>query len=310
MLILRYADPLKAPKREYVPVDTTQRFLVVVWDRSKIEKVLLPPTVAVASNSTSVGMSSGSTPVPSATNGLSITDLRTILRTTLGAQCDLADKVANVFGAQISSPPGGSEFRKVLFEYSCVISVCSKRKHHLAQGSRPPDTLIELWDTKLPQPGGGLSSGSNLWSNNGVTYDIDIHTADAPIVCVDPQMQLGALHLDECTVGGVVNLFVTVRRQAGDHSPDDGSCDNWEGMDAMFMDRKCWVSVDFQTLYNCEDSTVLCSPLTFINGHRVSLSLRLSAAWRHSFPPPVYLPHESQKQICRLKTQYSHSLCI
>ena len=245
MLIIQYADPLSgAPRREYVPVDNTQRFLVVVWGRSKIEKVLLPLTVGVPSNSTSVGVSSSSASVPSTINGLSVTNLREILQTALGAQCDLTDKVANVLGAQIASPPGGSEFRQMLFEYSSVISICSKRKHRLAQGSRPPDTLVELRDTRLPQPGRAPNIGGDLWGSNGVTYDIDMHTADAPIVCVDPQVQLGALHLDECMVGGVVNLFVTARRQAGDHNPDDGSHDNWEGsgMDAVFMDRNCWVS--------------------------------------------------------------------
>lgn len=239
------AHPLSAPKREYIPVDTTQRFLVLVWDRSKIEKVPLPPTVGVLSNRTSPSSSSAS--VPSAINGLSVTDLRTILRTVaLSAHCDLADKVANVFGAQIASPPGGSEFRQMLFEYSCVISICSKRKHQLAQGSRPPDALIDLWDTNLPQPGSGLSIGSSRWSGTGVMYDIDIHTADAPIVCIDPQMQLGALHLDECMVGGVVNLFVTVRRQA---EANDGNRENLEGsgMDAMFMDRNCWSLPSTQT---------------------------------------------------------------
>jgi len=212
--------------REYIPVDSTQRFLVVVWGRSKIEKVPLP----------TVGVSSDGTSVPPTINGLSLTDLRAMLRAVLGAQCRLTDKVANVFGAKITSPPGGLEFRQLLFEYSCVISICSKPKHPLAQ--------IELWDTKMPQPDGVGSIGSNPWSSTGV-YDIDIHTADAPIVCADPQMQLGALQLDECMVGDVVNLFVTVRRQTGDRNLEDGSDDNSEGsgMDAVFTNRNCWVSM-------------------------------------------------------------------
>lgn len=213
-----------------MPLDETNFFLVVIYGRTTIQKVALPPT---AVSSASPGQK------------ISVTVLAAHLKTIYGPHCNLSDKVATVYGATVistddSDSPQSSTGRQIIFDYSCVISICSRTKHPLAAGAQSP-TVIDLFDI-LPPRDNPTGTETDATALRGVQYGIDIHTGDAPIVCTDEQTPLGGLYLDESAVGGVVNLFVTARVRSGDSKLASGDDEEASGMDWMFTDRDHWVS--------------------------------------------------------------------
>lgn len=219
-----------------------------------IDRVLLPPTGPVAGSSSSIN------------DMLAVADLKVKLSRLLGTQCSVADKVANIFGATIvpSGTSSGSEQsgsgRGLLFGYSCVISICSKTKHTPPHGSKPPDNQIALFESLPPSAAGDSTntnptrgpSGLNLDSpaTTQEQYDVDIHTADAPIVCADEHRQLAQLHLDDYAIGGVINLYATVRMRTENDKLSTASSGSEEigGMDEIFMERDHWVRGHFPLL--------------------------------------------------------------
>ncbi|KAF8464899.1 hypothetical protein BDZ91DRAFT_729114 [Kalaharituber pfeilii] len=213
--------------REYVPKDDSKYFLIVIYGRSNIKQVALPPP-SVSSNSNDAD-----------SVALAFNDLKAMLRANLDTAVEHNSIVAKVFGAAIISTGTG---RQIIFKNSCVISVCSRSKHVVA--GVLPDTVIDLGESN---PGAAVVTGPDSSSQDRlekVKIDVDIYTTEAPISCRNDATTLGDLELEKSAVKGVVNLFVTVRTWTGNGSIYNGPV---TGMDGMFRDNDHWCPLVKQT---------------------------------------------------------------
>ena len=146
-------------------------------------------------------------------------------------QARFETEVESQYNVSLEGGELGSEQRYLIMP---AVALCSKDLHlgNLKAKGRPvPD--------EGSKPHGQTIKQEDMLEDDW--YDLDLHIAEAPIEVLDPYLTLENASLNECTVNGILNLYVVERRCLS--TPLSASL----GKEAIFSQAPCWQTAPQQS---------------------------------------------------------------